>query len=254
MVGSGHPLSVMTKGKYTSNGCQCCHSASLDWKTIEWSSCVNKPEFDELDFSCVVLSALSMCIYKPLSLVFCVRCKLLLDLKGPHAHAEGRHQATLPRVQPGGVNKYESLIAHVTKAFDIPEHFVPPHHLTVHHPIPLFDKPKRYFKCPNPECQSVWLSKTPIMGIKNLRAHLKSTEACNKSDKVQQLQTAAKWTSQQCQLLGNIPAKKWEPFLTTAPTYGQVAYPGRNGTKQILAFCPNGWAPPVILGLWGLFV
>lgn len=249
-LGSRGRLSVTAEGTYACSGVKCCHSASSsDWKNIDWASRVNEVEFDELDFSCCALLELGMCIYKPLSLVLCVRCKFLLDLKSLRSHAQGAHQGVLPWTRPGGVNKYDKLISHVKDAFDIPEKFLPPLPLMVHRPIPLLDKPEPYLQCPNPECGMVWICKDIKIGRRGIHKHFQAVQVCNESDEAERLKTEAGWTLKERQLKLTIPADKWKPFLDTMQAYGQLVYPGDTrggGMKRLVALCPTGWAPQVV--------
>lgn len=119
-------LSITDKGQYICKGIQCHHFISSNWQNIDWSSCIDEPEFDELDFSCITLSQMSMYIYKPFSLILCVKCKMLLDLNWLGAHMASVHQGILPRTRPGGLNMYASLIAHLKDQVGLPEVFIPP--------------------------------------------------------------------------------------------------------------------------------
>ena len=208
------------KGKYACNGIQCHHSAFSGWQSIDWPARVNEAEFDELDFSCVVLSALGMCIYKPLSLILCAKCKLLLDLKGLRTHAECTHKGALPSTRRGEINKYELLIAHLEDEFGIPKTFLPPPRLVAHRPIPLLKTPQPYLLCPNPKCSTGWgNSAAPKRAKRNLRNHLEASNTCNSTEAA-------------------------TPLLAGATSYLQVAYPGKiGGNKRIAIQCPNGWTP-----------
>ena len=239
-------LSITNKGRYACNGVQCHHYTSSDWRNIDWSSRVHEPKFDELDFSCVALSQMSMCIYKPFSLIFCVKCKMLLDLNGLHIHITNAHTGILPWTRPGGVNKYTLLIAHLKDQLGLPETFIPPPWLVAHRPIPLLPQPKLYARCPNPECGMSWAAchkGTAAAVKKRLNNHLKTRDACNGSDETVRLKTQANWTPEQCRFEQETPVDHWKSFLAATQAYAQVAYPGKNGENRLVVYCPNGWTP-----------
>lgn len=246
------PITMTKAGEYNFGGRPCHHSSLTEWKDVIWASRTEEQEHDEFDLSCCLLASQSMCIYKPLSLVLCVRCRVLLDLEGLKKHigvSTHFHKLTPQRAR----HKRARFLEHVKIAFDVPTDFHPvgiAGRTVLHRPIPFLPDPSIFIHCPNPECDKPFKYSEDNKSSGKVYGHLRESESCAASERFKELSKAGNWRNKW--QTGSISKMKLDksqlpPFVEATQAYAQLYSPGSAGVRQFVLYCPEGWAPKTIV-------
>ena len=240
-------------GNYERQGTQCKHSHPTSWKDIDWSNRTQEADFDELDNSCLALEELNMCVYKPLNMILCRSCEMLLDCTTLLGHLQNdAHRKSVPTVRSLNTvidtkkdgksarapPKVTFFIKHITLAFNLNKSF--PDHAIVHRPLPFMPVPEIFDHCP--ACNAAFVNKKQdLFNTKRvLQHHFKQIPDCGRSEAVKAIKMA-QWTPEQTRK-DSAPVERWEAFAATRK-YGQFVYPGFSGVPRRVVYFSEGWRP-----------
>ncbi|PPQ71435.1 hypothetical protein CVT26_011132 [Gymnopilus dilepis] len=225
----------IVNGRYENRGLECVHSSQQDWDGVDWASNV---ALNELDESCLALSELNMCLYKPMNVILCKQHGRLLDLKTFIPHVQLSHRSTVPELYRPGKSKYDFLKHHVEAAFSISKE----KSTNIHRPVPFVPPPHLYAVCP--KCEHPFERSKDWSTVRGtMKTHLIKLSGCREYAS----EVVIPGRKQEETLIGTgdlqIKDEFWEEFEKTTK-YGQLLARGRSGMPNWVGFLPQDWTPP----------